>query len=225
AAAPLAWGATLAVPLLTGSPERGFMAGPLLIPFAARFVPRPERTRASRPRLAATAAVALAFAASLSTAQWWPALELLRSSPRMSEMNTAARTFWSVHPLEMAQSFFPAFLDQLPLSWEFRSRVFDGREPYLRSVYLGIASLGLVMAGASGRRRRLWFFFLIVTAASALLALGRHSPAYGVAMAALPPLRTLRFPAKALVMAAFGWSVMAGLGFDAWRDGERGRPG
>ena len=117
------------------------------------------------------------------------------------------------------------FPDRLPLSWEFRSRYFEGREGYLRSLYLGISSLGLVLAGVAGRRRRPWLFFLSITVIATLLALGRHTRFYGVALAALPPLKILRFPAKAMVLTAFAWAMLAGIGFDAWRSGERGRFG
>src|SRR2546425_12059085 len=174
-------------------------------------------------RLVRTATAALLFAVVLSTAQWWPALELLRSSPRLSELNSASRTFWSVHPLALAQSFLPVFPDGLPLSWEFRSRYFEGREAYLRSLYLGISSVGLVLAGATGRRRRVWLFFLSIAVIAMLLALGRYTRFYGLALAVLPPLKMLRFPAKAMVLAAFAWAMLAGIGVDAWRSGERGR--
>ena len=218
----LAWGVTLAVPVLTGSPETGLMAGLVVAPYALRYVRRPAGAAGNR-RLVVTMGTALAFAVAISTAQWWPTLELLRDSPRLSELNTAARTFWSVHPLALAQALLPAFPDSLPLSWEVRSAYFEGREAYLRSLYLGISSLGLVLAGARGRRRRTWLFFLAIALGAALLALGRHTPFFGWALLVLPPLKMLRFPAKALVLAAFAWAILAGLGFDAWRGGERGR--
>lgn len=219
----LVWGLTLAVPVVTGSPETGLMAGLVVAPYALRYVRWREPAAAVNLRLLVTMASALAFAVALSTAQWWPTLELLRDSPRLSELNSVARTFWSVHPLALAQALLPAYPDNLPLSWEVRSAYFEGREAYLRSLYLGISSLGLVLAGASGRRRRIWLFFLAVAIGACLLALGRHTPFFGGALAVLPPLKMLRFPAKAMVLAAFAWAMLAGLGFDAWRGGERGR--
>ena len=221
----LVWGATLAVPVVTGSPEMGLLAGLVQAAYVLRYVRRREPAGVVNRRRAGTAVGALIFAVALSTAQWWPALEVLRGSPRISEMNSASRTFWSVHPLALTQTFLPVFPDRLPLSWEFRSRYFEGREGYLRSLYLGISSVGLVLAGAAGRRRRLWLFFLSIAVIATLLALGRHTRFYGVALAALPPLKILRFPAKAMVLTAFAWAMLAGIGFDAWRSGERGRFG
>ena len=221
----LLWGATLAVPVVTGSPEMGLMAGLVQAAYALRYVHWREPAGRANRRLVGIASAALLFAVALSTAQWWPALEVLRSSPRLSEMNSASRTFWSVHPLALAQSFLPVFPDRLPLSWEFRSEYFEGREAYLRSLYLGISSLGLVLAGITGRRRRQWLFFLSIAVIATLLALGRHTRFYGLALAVLPPLKMLRFPAKAMVLTAFAWAMLAGIGFDAWRSGERGRSG
>jgi hypothetical protein len=221
----LVWGATLAVPVVTGSPEMGLLAGLVQAAYVLRFVRGREPASAVNRRLVGTAAGALLFAVALSTAQWWPALEVLRGSPRLSELDSISRTFWSVHPLALAQSFLPVFPDRLPLSSEFRFRYFEGREAYLRSLYLGISSLGLVLAGVTARRRRLWLFFLSIAVIATLLALGRHTPVYELALAVLPPLKILRFPAKAMVLTAFAWAMLAGIGFDAWRSGERGRFG
>jgi hypothetical protein len=217
--AALAWGATLAVPVLTGSPDTGLMAGLALGVYALRYVRWREPASPANLRLVGTAATAVVFAIALSTAQWWPSLDLLRRSPRVIDVNAASQAFWSIHPVAILQAFLPAYPERLPLSWEAQVEYFEGREAYLRSLYLGLCSFGLVLAGAEGRRRRLWLFFALVAAAAGVLALGRHTPAYSIALAAMPPLRTLRFPAKAMVPAAFAWAAMAGLGFDAWRSG------
>jgi len=36
-------------------------------------------------------------------------------------------------------------------------------------------------------------------------------------VAALPPLRALRYPAKAMTLATFAWALLGGMGFEAWR--------
>src|SRR5206468_3453531 len=112
--------------------------------------------------------------------------------------------------------------DRLPLSAEVRAAYSEGREAYLRSLYLGASGLGLVLAGAAGRRRRLWLLFLFLAVTGALLALGRHTPAYAIATFLVPPLGAMRFPAKAMILTAFAWAAMAGIGLDAWRRDEGG---
>src|SRR2546422_10248130 len=89
----LVWGATLAVPVVTGSPEMGLLAGLVQAAYVLRFFRGREPAGAANRRLVRTATAALLFAVALTTAQWWPALEVLRSSPRISELNSASRTF------------------------------------------------------------------------------------------------------------------------------------
>ena len=220
--AALAWGVTLAMPILAGSPETALLAGVAVAAYALRRAdPRALAGTANR-RLVLAAAVALAFGVAVSTAQWWPSLELLRHSPRLSAP-AGGRSFWSIHPVLMLQAFLPFFPDRLPLSGEVRAAYSESREAYLRSLYLGASSFGLVLAGAAGRRRGLWLFFLGVAVAGVLLALGRYTPVYSIAATVLPPLGAVRFPAKAMVLTAFAWAAMAGIGFDAWRGEEGGR--
>ncbi|MEW6756392.1 MAG: YfhO family protein, partial [Candidatus Latescibacterota bacterium] len=52
---------------------------------------------------------------------------------------------------------------------------------------------------------------------------GRHSPGYDLASHLLPPLQMLRYPEKAFIVTAFAWALLAGAGFDTWRDPPKGR--
>jgi hypothetical protein len=36
----------------------------------------------------------------------------------------------------------------------------------------------------------------------------------------VPPLRALRYPSKALIVASLAWAILVGLGADAWVDGD-----
>ena len=217
--AAVVWGAALAMPVFAGSPETALMAGLSVLAYAVGCaLPRGGRVP-NHGQVARTTLTAFAFAVVLSVAQWWPSLELLLRSPRFSSLGSAGRIFWSVHPLVMLQTVFPVFPDSLPLSGEARAAYSESREAYLRSLYLGVASIGLVATSVEAGRRRRWLFFFALAAAGALLALGRHTPVYGAAAWLLPPLRALRFPAKALVLTGFGWAMLVGLGVDAWRRG------
>jgi Bacterial membrane protein YfhO len=106
------------------------------------------------------------------------------------------------------------FLDRLPLRFDVRAALFDGREAFLASLYLGLAASGLV-AAAVLEGRRLPRALLLVAAAALVLALGRHTPVYHLLTAAVPPLRALRFPAKAMILVGFAWALLAGMGADA----------
>jgi hypothetical protein len=91
------------------------------------------------------------------------------------------------------------------------------------SLYLGLPAVALVAAAAAGRRRREAAFFAAAALAAAVVSLGSHTPAYALLTKVLPILAMVRFPAKAMIVVSLCWAVLAGIGFDAWR--EAGRPG
>jgi hypothetical protein len=105
----------------------------------------------------------------------------------------------------------------MPLKPALDAAMFEAREPFLGSLYLGASSLallgaGLALSSAPGKR-----FFAAFGTVALLVALGRNAPFYGLLCELLPPLRILRYPVKALVMVALCWALLAGFGFDAWR--------
>jgi hypothetical protein len=128
------------------------------------------------------------------------------------------RAFWSVHPLGLLETLVPGLWSSLPLRSDWSALLFESREPFLSSIYLGLPALGLVGAAAAAARAPLRRLLLAVLLAALLLALGRHTPAYDVALTLLPPLKILRYPVKAMALAAFAWALLAGLGYDVWRE-------
>ena len=215
----LVWGATIALPVLAGSPEMA-LAAVAASAIALRQVRRPALGRAAR-----LAAAAAAFAVAVSAVQWLPAMGVVRHSVRATSGN-GLPDYWSVAPLSLLQCLLPARLDALPLRDEVRAALFESREPYLPSLYLGLPALGLALVAlADGGRLARGLGLMAVTGIA--LAVGRHLFFLDGAQAALPFLRMLRFPAKAMVLTAFAWALLVALGFDRWmgRDGlgDRGR--
>jgi hypothetical protein len=163
-------------------------------------------------RLASACLCALALTAAL----WWPALDMVSRSSR-SSLSSNTRTYWSVHPLLLPEFLIPTSWNGLPLRASFRESIRGSREPRVGSLYLGLPAVALAGAAIQSRERRRAAFLLLVAALATVMALGRHTPAYALTVALLPPLKVLRYPVKATVFAAFAWALLAGLGFEVWR--------
>jgi FkbM family methyltransferase len=215
------WGCAVGAQILAGSADMVAMTLVAWAVYAA--VHRIEWTRplcAANRRLATVAALAAALGLALSAAQWLPTLEMARGTARL-DLDAQERTIWSVHPLVMLEAILPFEWNRLPLTYRAATDLLEWREPWLHSIYLGVPLLALAVAGASGRGRRA--ALALLGCGATLVALGRHSPIYAAAVWLLPPLRILRFPMKAMVVAALAAALLAGMGFDEWRRDPDGR--
>lgn len=209
------WGASLAAPVLAGS-EAVFMGGLFTAADTLRRVRWRRPADPANGRLARSAALALLFALALSAAQWVPTLELTRRTARQA-LSRDIRTAWSLDLLSLAQVGIPLDLKDLPFRTQGHLGLFDV-QTFLGSVYLGIPLLAVATAAFdSPHRSRAWFY-----GAAALVsvgfALGRHAPFYDPLVFLAPPLRVIRFPVKAMILAAFCACVLAAMGLDGWRE-------
>jgi hypothetical protein len=172
--------------------------------------------------LAVGGALALAVGAALSSGLWLTALDVVARSSRR-ELAEGVRTYWSVHPAAFLETLAAGIPGRLPLSPAWRTALFESREPFLASLYLGLPAAGLVAAAFAvpgGRRRRA---LAVIGLGAAAVALGRYAPFYGLVTTLVPPLRMLRFPVKVMVLLAFAWAGLVAFGVDAWRRPTRGR--
>jgi Bacterial membrane protein YfhO len=206
-------GAVAAAEALTGSADMCLLTA---VAAAGRvafwLLTRPARTE--RRAVAATALGAVALAFALAAVQWLPSASLLTSVER-GRLGPAEILYWSVHPLSVVDLFVPRFLADLPLSPGLRAALFEGREPFLISLYVGLSSLALVVFVRVRRGDPSGY-----TAAMALLfglaALGRHVFVLSLLLTT-PPFSLSRYPAKHALPFAMFWALLAGFGLDAWR--------
>jgi hypothetical protein len=210
--------AAVAVQVLAGSPDITVLT--LLIVFArvAGALATADETRRRRVARLGALVGAGVLAAALSAAQWIPTLDVVRRATRWSGGPTGSGT-WSLHPQALPEILIPMRWADMPLTAPAMLALLENKEPWMRSVYLGAAAAGLVAAGllTSGRRRVSLGLLLVLAVA---LALGDHGPVYPL-VAAVPGARALRYPVKALLVAAFAWSLLAGAGLQALLDGSR----
>jgi hypothetical protein len=218
--AALGLGAAFAAQLVAGSPEVFLMTAAVVATHLACLWPR-WRAETLRPALGRVVAALLGaglFGAALAAGAWMPLLELGARSAR-GEMSTAARAAWSLHPWSLGELSLAFRWNEMPLLPRHIAEVLQFREPLFRSMYLGAAALGLALA-ASARRPSIWWGLVLLLALSLAFSLGPRTPLLELAGAIVPPLRMVRFPVKALVVACYSFAVLAGLGCDAWARGD-----
>jgi len=219
----LVLGLAIGLQILAGSADVCAMTLAALAAWVAVVHVEWRRWREGLPLLAG-GAVALALGAALSSGLWLAALDVASRSARR-ELAEAVRTYWSAHPAALLETLLAGIPGRLPLSAPWRAALFESREPFLASLYLGLPAAGLVAAafagpGIGGRRR--WALVAVGLGAAAL-ALGRHAPVHDLVTTLVPPLRVLRYPVKAMVLVAFAWAGLVALGTEAWRRSAPGR--
>jgi hypothetical protein len=178
-----------------------------------------------RPLARANLRALVAFAATgglmtaLAAVQLLPATVLLRRSLRgVIGFPYSQNTYWSLHPLQLIGTFVAGFPDPMFTAQSLWTPVlnFDNK-PYFPSLFLGFVPLFLAFIGcAMGRDRRRRFAGWAALAVL-LLAFGRFTPLYRMALFALPILKLVRFPIKLLVPVMLLAALLAGWGIDAMR--------
>jgi Bacterial membrane protein YfhO len=213
----MAWGAVQGLQALAGSADACALTLVLSLAVGLSRHFRWRESSRSIGRLVATAGAAGATTIGLTAGLWWPALEQVRSAAR-ADLPSAVRTYWSLHPLVLMDLLLPGLWSSLPLRESLRAELFESREPFIASLYLGAAALALVLAGLGASAHPLRRTLVVVGATSLVLALGSHTPVYGAVAWLFPPLRILRYPVKMTLLVSCVWALLAGMGLDAWRE-------
>ncbi|MBI3652690.1 MAG: YfhO family protein [Acidobacteria bacterium] len=153
----------------------------------------------------------------LSAIQFLPLLDATKRSYRGSGQMLDG---WSIHPLNLLETIMPT-LFSTPLEptshlhrWLFQMN--SGREPYLMSLYMGIATLIIALVGIRyGEPRRWTKFWALGLMIFSILALGYYTPVYKGLRALFPFISFFRYPSKLTIFMAFALAALTAVGFDA----------
>lgn len=170
-------------------------------------------SRGSRAAALRVLVAAAALALCLSGVLWLP-VSLLLGSISAGHLPPERGLFWSLHPLSLLDLFVPRFFTELPLSAARREMLFDGREPYLASLYLGLPSAAAATLALGGRR--LCAYASTMALVFGVLALGSHASLARIVLG-WPLLNLFRYPVKYAIPFAMFWALLVGFGLDRWR--------
>lgn len=174
-------------------------------------VVRPSPSPAGR--LAGATLAAVVLSAALGAAQWLPTLAHAAEGYR-GGFDARTRTYWSTHPLSLLDLAVPRLVSGAELDASWRLRLFEGREPMLACLYLGVVPLalaGLALAQhARGSAPLAGGLALLL-----VLGLGRFTPVYDW-LSHLPGLAQMRYPQKFLVPASLVFALLAASGAERW---------
>jgi membrane protein YfhO len=210
--------------MLAGSADMVLMTGVAVAALVASRIDWRHLTGAANMRILEATTLAAGLALAAAAVQWLPALSLAQASVRRG-LPESMRTFWSLHPLNAAQLLLPLLPQRLSLDPSWWNALYGASAPLLSSLYLGLVGLPLALLGAM-RGTPPARFLSALGVGALVIALGTYGLVYSFLVGALPFLRILRYPVKATIFVAFAWSLLVGLGLEAWRrreGGDRGR--
>lgn len=209
----------LALFLIAVEPTAALTVGFFLAPLAVAFYFFGEGPKTSLRTAAFTLGLTALSGLLLAAVQLLPTLELTRNSGRQGGLSFEIVSFWSLHPLNLMQAVFPSIFGdifKLHESMAWAKALFDKREPYLLSCYVGILPLFLAAWGLTFWRRR-WLALTLggIAAWGLLLALGKHFPLFHWLFEFVPLFRYGRFPVKYLLIANLCGALLAGLALES----------
>ncbi len=207
----------LAVPVLSTSAETAGVSAAFVLLFALF----PVRGAIPFRRRLGGVLLALLLAGGLAAIQILPSLEKVRESSRAGGVSFESFSFNSVDPLRLPELVIPGFfgpVDTLRDEDYWGRRREDPGFPNVLSIYVGALALSLAGIGGlsrdgalpQGLRRAL----LATAALGVLLSLGRHLPGFHLLYDMAGPLRSFRYPVKAMAVLPLPVALLAGVALD-----------
>lgn len=193
---------------LAGEPVS--LATTLAIAFGYATLPSPRR---GDYRLALLTAYGLIAGCLLASVQYLPLGLATRGSARSLLIDS---DFWTFHPLALMELLVPHFFGDYfnsnlrELAWMLALN--SQRDPFYYSMYVGVpvALIGGIAVTSGRPATRFWTIVLVLCAISSL---GAHTPIYPLMQAAVPVLKSFRFPVKYLSLGSFALATLTAMAY------------
>lgn len=192
---------------------------------------RPLEPRPSGWRCLAGVGGAGTLALGLLAYQYLPLAELIANSNRAAGLGSGMRLLFDVLPGNLYNLALPLPVPDARNPAHLGSYA-GAQSPFYPDFYFGLPVLALALtslawlcprarAGRTEPRGTTAAWTIGLCAFSVLLALGSHTPIFGLVEWLVPPLEFFRYPGKYLLFTGLGVGLAAALGLEGLRSGSR----
>ena len=145
----------------------------------------------------------------ISALQWIPTFHLMEHLIRAEGLDFAYSTRWSLEPRSLADIILPEN------SQPFFDVEESGQDSFLKSIYMGLIPILILLTGVIRFRKDTFAKFWIVTFfVGIFLSLGKNNPAFFYIYSWVPLFDLFRFPPKFFFLSAFALAFLSGRGLD-----------
>jgi hypothetical protein len=176
-------------------------------------------------RCAAGLGLVVVVGIGIAAAQYLPSIEYVKYTVRVS-LDYASLVEASLKPPQLLTLLAPKFFGSVAGGSTDTVLFWIGKfdfEYWETVIYIGVLPLMLALFALSDRKQPRRWFLLAAGAIALILALGRYTPVYRVALAVLPGFRRFRIPGRLSDIFTFCMAILAGFGADLFlrKDTER----
>lgn len=203
----------MAMMALSGEAQTCYNMGLIFIFFAMSQLDFSERRR-SLKNATLHLFMIIGIALGLSAVQIFPAFELASHSERLKGVSGTDALFFSIYFEDFARFFVPYIYGNPTDIWY--GRISNHSAPFMSSLYFGLLSFPLILAGLfSSQNRRILFFLIGSVLFFLLTSLGAELPFYKILRNIHFPLwSSFRYAEKLILPATFLLALFAAFGFD-----------
>jgi len=227
-------GASLGMGLLAGHAQTAFYGGLLLVAYLAFRIGQNLRHTGGGPLVAAVArwaglaALAGGVGLGLAAVQLLPTAEFMMNSQRSSGVDPTIALTYSMWPWRLLTVLAPNLFGN-PRHGDYWGYATSWED----AVYLGVLPVLLAMSavfvrggpirGARSDLRSMIVFWIAVCIVGVVFALGSNTPVFPFLYRHVPGFDWFQAPARWLLVAAAGLSMLAAVGMQLWPAGRQGQ--